>query len=129
MPEEVAAVDEVKNKNDRLFFPSKEIWNNRLICTSKDALITILFILVIFQAVEDTEAVAIGDVVLDAEVVAMEAEVKIINFLKFCNKNKNHIVLLQVVMVAGTDMEVVVEAMAEAEEVSNINLRINLVKS
>ena len=92
-------------------------------------MITILFILVIFQAVEDTEAVAIGDVVLDAEVVAMEAEVKIINFLKFCNKNKNHIVLLQVVMVAGTDMEVVVEAMAEAEEVSNINLSINLVKS
>ena len=91
-------------------------------------MITILFILVIFQAVEDTEAVAIGDVVLDAEVVAMEAEVKIINFLKFCDKNKNHIVLLQVVMVAETGMEVV-EAMAEAEEVSNNNLRIKLVKS
>ena len=88
----------------------------------------ILFILMIFQAVEDTEAVAIGDVVLDAEVVAMEAEVKIINFLKFCDKNKNHIVLLQVVMVAETDMEVV-EAMAEAEEVSNNNLRIKLVKA
>ena len=87
----------------------------------------ILFILMIFQAVEDTEAVAIGDVVLDAEVVAMEAEVKIINFLKFCNKNKNLIVLLQVVMVAVTDMEVV-EAMAEAEEVSNNSLRIKLVK-
>ena len=87
----------------------------------------ILFILMIFQAVEDTEAVAIGDVVLDAEVVAMEAEVKIINFLKFCNKNKNLIVLLQVVMVAETGMEVV-EAMAEAEEVSNNNLRIKLVK-
>ena len=87
----------------------------------------IRFILMIFQAVEDTEAVAIGDVVLDAEVVAMEAEVKIINFLKFCNKNKNLIVLLQVVMVAETGMEVV-EAMAEAEEVSNNNLRIKLVK-
>ena len=87
----------------------------------------IRFILMIFQAVEDTEAVAIGDVVLDAEVVAMEAEVKIINFLKFCDKNKNHIVLLQVVMVAETGMEVV-EAMAEAEEVSNNNLRIKLVK-
>ena len=87
----------------------------------------IRFILMIFQAVEDTEAVAIGDVVLDAEVVAMEAEGKIINFLKFCDKNKNHIVLLQVVMVAETGMEVV-EAMAEAEEVSNNNLRIKLVK-
>ena len=37
---------------------------------------------------EDTEAVAIGDVVLDAEVVAMEAEVKITSVFEFLQQQK-----------------------------------------
>ena len=50
-------------------------------------------------------------------------------FLNFATTKNNYIFLLQVVMVAETDMEVAVEAMAEAEEVSNNNLRIKLLKA
>ena len=50
-------------------------------------------------------------------------------FWIFATTKNNYIFLLQVVMVAETDTEVVVEAMAEAEEVSNNNLRIKLVKA